>query len=139
MAARTHVAILAERIAITHRHLIEAAQAGTDDDLALRAGPTSPPIAFHLWHAGRWADRWAEALSGHQQRWNREGLTTKWGFPEEQGEGGTGMQLSDDEAALPAVPRSRPAGDLPARRLLRPRAGGGRARRRDDPARRPTT
>jgi len=99
MASRTHVAILADRLAVTHRQLIEAAQAGTDADLAFRAGPTSPPIAFHLWHAARWADRWAEALSGHQQRWNREGLTTKWGFPNEQGEGGTGMHLSDDEAA----------------------------------------
>ena len=99
MAARQHVAILAGRLEITHRHLIEAAQAGTDADLAARPGPTSPPIAFHLWHCGRWADRWAEALSGRAQRWDREGLATKWGFPDELGRGDTGMELPDDDAA----------------------------------------
>ena len=39
-------------------------EACTDEDLTWLPGPTSPPIAFHLWHTGRWADRWAEAISG---------------------------------------------------------------------------
>ncbi|MEX0709578.1 MAG: DinB family protein [Chloroflexota bacterium] len=99
MAARNHVAILAGRMAITHTHLVEAAQACTDADLAWDPGPTSPSIAFHLWHTGRWADRWAEAVSGHAQRWHREDLTTKWEFPAEQGKGDTGMELPDEEAA----------------------------------------
>jgi len=99
MAASDHVAILAGRLAIMHRHLLEAAQACTDEDLAWDPGPTSPSIAFHLWHTGRWADRWAEAVSGNAQRWHREGLTTKWEFPAEQGEGDTGMELPDEEAA----------------------------------------
>jgi uncharacterized damage-inducible protein DinB len=99
MAARNHVAILAGRIAITHTHLVEAAQACTDEDLAWDPGPTSPSIAFHLWHTGRWADRWAEAVSGKAQRWHREDLTTKWEFPAEQGKGDTGMELPDEDAA----------------------------------------
>jgi len=99
MAARDHVALLGERMAITHRHLIEAARACTDEDLARRPGPTSPPIAFHLWHAGRWADRWAEAVSGNPQRWHREDLTAKWDFPADQGKGDTGMEMPDEEAA----------------------------------------
>ena len=104
MANRDHVAILAGRLAITHRHLIEAAQACTDEDLAWHPGPTSPPIAFHLWHAGRWADRWAEAVGGKPQRWLREDLTTKWEFPAEQGKGDTGMELPDEDAALLPFP-----------------------------------
>jgi len=102
MAARDHTAILAARVGITHRHLLEAASACTDADTAWQPGPTSPSIAFHLWHAGRWADRWAEAVSGNPQRWDREGLPTKWGFPAGPGKGGTGMELPDEEvAALP--------------------------------------
>ena len=106
MPSRDHVSLLAGRMAITHRHLIEAAQACSDEDLAWHPAPTAPPIAFHLWHTGRWADRWAEAVSGRPQRWNREDLTTKWKFPAEQGKGGTGMEMPDDEAAkLPFPPR----------------------------------
>ncbi len=104
MAARDHTAILASRMAITHKHLVEAASACTDEDLAWHPGPTSPPIAFHLWHTGRWADRWAEAVSGNPQRWHREGLVTKWDFPEEQGKGDTGMELPDEQAAALPFP-----------------------------------
>ena len=104
MAARDHTAILASRMAITHQHLVEAASACTDEDLAWHPGPTSPPIAFHLWHTGRWADRWAEVVSGKPQRWHREGLVTKWDFPGEQGEGDTGMELPDEQAAALPFP-----------------------------------
>ena len=104
MAARDHTAILASRMAITHKHLVEAASACTDEDLAWHPGPTSPPIAFHLWHTGRWADRWAEAVSGNPQRWHREGLVTKWDFPAEQGKGDTGMELPDEQAAALPFP-----------------------------------
>jgi hypothetical protein len=99
MAAREHVALLAGRIAITHRHLLDAAEKSSEEDVLWHPGPTSPPIAFHLWHAGRWADRWAEAVTGNPQRWHREGLTTKWHFPPEQGAGDTGMELPDEQAA----------------------------------------
>jgi hypothetical protein len=104
MAVRDHVSILAGRIATTHRQLLEATEKCTDADLAWHPGPTSPPIAFHLWHAARWADRWAELVSGNPQRWNREGLPTKWDFPEEPGKGGTGMELPDEEAAALPFP-----------------------------------
>ena len=103
-AARDHVALLAGRMAITHEHLVEAASACTDEDLRWRPSSTSPPIAFHLWHAGRWADRWAEAVTGKPQRWSREDVAVKWEFPAEQGKGGTGMELPDEEAALLPYP-----------------------------------
>ena len=102
---RKHVDIFAGRLAITHRQLLDAAEACTDDDLSWVPGPTSPPIAFHLWHTGRWADRWAEVVGGAPQRWLREGLTAKWSFPTAQGQGDTGMLLPDDEAADLPFPR----------------------------------
>lgn len=104
MASRDHTSILAGRLAITHRHLVDAASACTDEDLTWRPSLTTPPIGFHLWHAGRWADRWAEAISGKQQRWHREDLVTKWGFPAEQGKGDTGMEMPDEEASLLPYP-----------------------------------
>ena len=99
MAASDHARLLAGRIAVTHRHLLDAAEKSSEEDLAWHPSPTSPSIAFHLWHAGRWADRWAGAVTRKPQRWHREGLTTKWQFPAEQGAGDTGMELPDDEAA----------------------------------------
>jgi len=106
MASRDHVVLLASRMAITHRHLIEAARACSEEDLAWHPGPTSPPIAFHLWHTGRWADRWAAAVSGNPQRWHREAIAATWGFPVEQGKGETGQEMPDEEAAkLPFPPR----------------------------------
>lgn len=102
---RKHLEIFAGRLAITHRQLLDAAEACSDDDLTWRPGPTSPPIAFHLWHTARWADCWAEAVGGASQRWVREGLTTKWGFPAGLGSGDTGMLLADDEAADLPFPR----------------------------------
>jgi len=106
MASRDHLSLLAGRMAITHNQLIEAARACSEEDLAWHAGPTSPPIAFHLWHTGRWADRWAEAISAHPQRWHREAIGATWKFPTEQGKGETGMEMPDEEAAkLPFPPR----------------------------------
>jgi hypothetical protein len=109
--------ILGGRLAITHQQLLAAAQACTDDDIAWQPGPTSPPIGFHLWHCGRWADRWAQAIAsslprlavapgGAGQRWERENLATEWGFPASLGKGDTGMELPDDEAASLPFPRS---------------------------------
>jgi len=102
---RKHLEILAGQLAITHRLLLDAAEACTDEDLSWQPGPTSPSIAFHLWHTARWADRWAETVGGDPQRWVREGLTAKWGFPGALGAGDTGMLLPDDEAAGLPFPR----------------------------------
>jgi hypothetical protein len=105
MTSRDHVALIAMRLAINERQLLEAADGCADQDLVWRAGPTSPPIAFHLWHCGRWTDRWTQVVSGSEQRWQREGLAKRWGFPGSLGKGDTGMELSDDEAAdLPFPP-----------------------------------
>jgi hypothetical protein len=109
MPSRKHVEIFAGRLAITHRQLLDAADDITEDDLAWRPGPTAPSIAFHLWHCGRFADRWAEAVrafsgSAAAQRWLRENLAERWHFPAQLGTGNTGMELGDEAAALLPFP-----------------------------------
>jgi hypothetical protein len=119
-ATRVHASLLRDRVGATHRLILDAADATPATDLAWHAGPTAPPIAFHLWHCARWADRWAEAIPalvpgvaeriGRQpQRWERDGLRTRWGFPSSLGGGGTGMELPDEDAAALPFP---PAGEL---------------------------
>ncbi len=113
-AARDHVTNLAGRMAITHRQLVEAAERATDEELMALPRPGMAPIAFHLWHTGRWADRWAEALRGAglrgaagtaaPQRWEREDMAARWGFPENLRKGDTGMELPEEEAALLPFP-----------------------------------
>ncbi len=104
------IGLLRDRFAVTHGLLVEAGRAASEDDLRWQAAPTAPPIAFHLWHCARWADRWAEALrSGPAmpQRWERDGLGARWGFPADLGGGATGMSLPDERAAaLPYPPRA---------------------------------
>jgi hypothetical protein len=104
MASRKHVDLFASRLAVTHRQLLDAADHISEDDLSWRPGPTSPSIAFHLWHCGRFADRWAEVVrassgSPAPQRWLRENLAERWHFPSELGTGATGMELGDEAAA----------------------------------------
>jgi uncharacterized damage-inducible protein DinB len=105
---REHVAILAARLAITHRQLADAVERVSDADRTWQPAPTSPSIAFHLWHAGRFADRWAAVISGAAQRWYREDLTVKWAFPAEQGAGDAGMELPDEQAATLPFPGRDP-------------------------------
>jgi hypothetical protein len=90
---------LASRFAATHQLLLKVADRCSDEDLLWRPGVTAPPIAFHLWHCGRWADRWAEALGSEAQVWTERGLATDWGFPSTLGAGDTGMELPEEEAA----------------------------------------
>jgi DinB superfamily len=95
---------LARRFALTHQLLLEAATSTPEDDLRWVPGPTAPPIAFHAWHCGRWADRWAEALGAGGQVWTQRSLASDWGFPAALGGGHTGMQLPDQEAAALPFP-----------------------------------
>jgi hypothetical protein len=95
---------LAARFALTHQFLLKVADTSTDDDLRWLAGPTSPPIGFHLWHCARWADRWAEALGAPQQVWTRDRLADAWHFPAALGAGDTGMEMPDDAATALPIP-----------------------------------
>jgi hypothetical protein len=104
---------LASRAAFVHESTLALADRVDDATMRRRAGPTSPSIAFHLWHMARWADRMQAHVPtmspGVRQRigeareiWARDGLAAKWGMPAELGSEDTGMSLSDEQSeALP--------------------------------------
>jgi hypothetical protein len=45
------------RIQWTHQILLDATTSLTEEQFYWRPSPTAPPIGWHLWHIGRWADR----------------------------------------------------------------------------------
>lgn len=88
----------------THRLVLETVEDLSDDQLAYRPNPTTPPIVFHLWHLARYADSLPDqiGLEGGMV-WQAEGLAAAWGFdPDALGiyESGTGMGL-ETPGALP--------------------------------------
>ena len=107
---------IAERIAKTHARLLEIVADLSEDQLDWRPDLHAPPIAFHLWHMARWADRVQATLptmsaalgvrlgpSG--EIWTAQALARQWGWRTEQlGYGQTGMELGDDLAAELQLP-----------------------------------
>lgn len=80
---------LSKRIQSTHNSIITIAEALTEEQLSQQPGPTSPPIAWHLWHSSRWADRFqasfqVESLEGSYQDplntelWETESMVREW-------------------------------------------------------------
>ncbi len=80
---------LSHRIKWTHNNMISIGEALTDEQLSQQPGPTSPPIAWHLWHSSRWADRFQasfqiESLEGSYQDplntelWETEKMVRGW-------------------------------------------------------------
>jgi hypothetical protein len=83
---------------------------GVDElQLQWRPNDTTPSIAFHVWHLGRWGDYLQEALHGENgQIWEAEDLASKWGFREANlGYADTGMGMDDNVSmALPFPDKS---------------------------------
>ena len=80
---------LIKRIQWTHNNIISISEALTEERLAHQPGPTSPPIAWHLWHASRWSDRLQasfliDSLEGTYQEalfdeiWKQENMAGEW-------------------------------------------------------------
>lgn len=80
---------LSKRIQSTHNSIITIAEALTEEQLSQQPGPTSPPIAWHLWHSSRWADRLQasfqiESLEGtygdplKTELWEKDNMVREW-------------------------------------------------------------
>jgi uncharacterized damage-inducible protein DinB len=110
---------IAERISKTHARLLEIVADLSEQQFTWRPDPHAPPIAFHLWHMARWADRvqaglpaMSSALAGRLgsrgELWQSQALAERWGWQAGPlGYGDTGMELGDDMAAelrLPGKP-----------------------------------
>ncbi len=107
-----------ERIERTNRQLLMLAGDLTEAQFAHRPGLRAPSVRFHVWHVSRWSDNvqhWLpkftpelrRRLGDRPQLWDRDGLAAAWGLGGRAlGGDGTGMGLSDDDAAaLPLPPR----------------------------------
>jgi hypothetical protein len=106
--------IIARRLHEAQKYVLKLATRASDEQLRRHVGPTSPSIAFHAWHLGRWADRVQATVPGltpalgqrlgtGRELWDREGLAAAWGFDESTlGNGRTGSGMADGDAqALP--------------------------------------
>jgi hypothetical protein len=80
----------------THERILQAVESLSQAELDWTAGPKAPSIAFHLWHAARYADYVAEIIWGPgSQIWEQERLSDLWGLSGALGYAGTGMGLDD--------------------------------------------
>ena len=54
----------------------------TDQQMVHQANPSTPSVAFHLWHLARYADSVAAHIgsSKAQDIWRRDGLAERWEF-----------------------------------------------------------
>jgi hypothetical protein len=110
-------ALIVQAYRQTHQRILAFAEKLSDEQLSWRAGPDGLPIAFHLWHAARWADHFQAAVPGMTEElrrrlgssgqiWEGEGLAADWGFDsQELGYAATGMHMADDIALQLAFPR----------------------------------
>ena len=100
----------------THERVLALAGRLDDDELVWRPGPTSPSVAFTLWHLARWADHLqatlpkmtrelGEKLGARPQLWLADNLAARWGLEAAAlGYEDTGMLLEDDLAAQLPLP-----------------------------------
>lgn len=105
---------IVSRIASGHTLLIKATEPLAEEDFCRKFSATAPPIGWHLWHIGRWADRVQASLprtndpEGYQPNpnnglWEQEMLATAWDLDSSTLgtlESGSGM-AHEDAAALP--------------------------------------
>jgi hypothetical protein len=113
----------------THEALLRVVDELTDEQLTRGVGPSAPPIAFHLWHAARWADllqsripamtmELGKRLREGRQIWEAEALAQQWGLdPSALGESANGMGMDDDVSAALSLPAKEQLADY-ARRVF---------------------
>lgn len=92
-----------ERFRRTHGWLCQAIEELKHEDLVHMPSPAAPPIAWHFWHAGRWADRFQAGVASQGELWEVEEVAHRWGFDPAllgQFQSGTGM----DSRALASLP-----------------------------------
>jgi hypothetical protein len=104
MADDLLVSLLRES-ASAHARLLELTRDLDEGQLHWRPGITSPSIAFHLWHAGRWNDVDRTRLSGVPEIWMERGLARLWGIDESSiGEAAAGTGISDEASEELSLP-----------------------------------
>src|SRR5881409_2790869 len=106
--------ITAYGIRRSHEAVVRVAEVLSDEQLNERPSAIAPSIAFHVWHAGRWADLLQSRMPAMTvdlgrrlgigfKIWDSDKLADKWGLGGfDLGGDATGMGMDDDvSAALP--------------------------------------
>lgn len=96
---------------MAHAGLIRATEPLDESDFCRRFGATAPPIGWHLWHIGRWADRVQASLprsddpEGYRPNpnngiWEQERLAAEWDLDSSTlGTLETGVGMGHEDAA----------------------------------------
>lgn len=93
---------IASFYASTHDKILQSVESLSQAELDWSPGVKAPSIAFHVWHAARYADYVAEIIWGPgSQIWDQERLAELWGLGTSLGIGNTGMGLDDSAVTLP--------------------------------------
>ncbi len=103
---------LAARAKLLHDGALKLAE--RTDDAALRERPrrTAPPIAFHLWHMARWADRLQARITaavpslspGRSEIWVGERIADQWKITTPLGKFDSGMEMGDEASVALTLP-----------------------------------
>jgi hypothetical protein len=83
--------LLIERLQMTHNLMLKATEEITEEQFAWQPSKTAPPIGWHLWHVGRWADRLQASfpVEGAEKDntpdpnsgiWETENMASQFGF-----------------------------------------------------------
>jgi hypothetical protein len=111
------MALLYRSYRTTHERILHLVATLTDAQVTWQPSPTTPSIAFHLWHLARWADHLQTAVPGmhgvlrqrlgtRHQIWETEQLARHWQLADAaRGLYDTGMGMAPTTAVdLPAKP-----------------------------------
>ena len=89
-----------DTITWTQNRMIRETSSLTEKEFCLQPSPAAPPIGWHVWHIGRWADILQSSMTDRQEHWEQAGLVAKFGLdPTKLGLLQMGTIQSSQEAA----------------------------------------
>jgi hypothetical protein len=100
------------RAKMVHEGTLKLVTRTDESRLRQRLGPTAPPMAFHLWHMARWADRLQARVSsavprqrpGRQELWISQRLADAWKIEVPLGKFDSGMEMGDEASTALVLP-----------------------------------
>lgn len=113
------MAVISELYTTTHDRILQAVGPLSQAELDWTAGPLAPSIAFHVWHAARYADYVAEIIWGPgSQIWEQERLFELWGLTQNLGPVGTGIMMDESIATSLPLPSKQTLIDYAQRAFM---------------------
>ena len=107
---------IGRRIRDLHSLVLDSVVGLPEEEVFRRRGRTGPPMAFHIWHLARWADRLQarlpqltprleERLGERREVWVAERIAVRWGLEDPGlGFGSTGTGMDHEAEVLLRLP-----------------------------------